>query len=210
MIAQFLDLFFNLNQFLVEVIQSYGLWIYAILFLIVFAETGFIVTPFLPGDSLLFAVGALTAVDGGLDLASILALLFLAAVLGDFVNYNTGYYFGPKVFSRKGSRLFNPNHLAKTEKFYEKHGASTIVIARFVPIIRTFAPFVAGMGKMHRTKFLTYNLFGGFVWVFSFVLLGHFFGNLPFVKTNFQYVVLAIIIISILPIVIGYFKERKS
>jgi len=210
LIEQFLDLFFNLNQFLGEFIQEHGTWIYVLLFVIIFAETGFIVTPFLPGDSLLFAVGALTAIEGGLDLWSLLISLSIAAIIGDFVNYSTGYYFGPKIFTKKDSKLFNPKHLHKTEKFYQKYGPFTIVIARFVPIIRTFAPFVAGMAKMNRAKFITYNISGGLVWIFSFTLLGHYFGNLPFVKKNFQYVIIAIIIVSVLPIVIAYFKERNK
>ncbi len=210
MIDQFLELFFNLNHFLGVFIQEHGSWIYIMLFAIIFAETGFIVTPFLPGDSLLFAVGALTAIEGGLDLWTILLSLSIAAILGDFVNYNTGFYLGPKVFAKKDSKLFNPKHLERTEKFYEKHGPFTIVIARFVPIIRTFAPFVAGMGKMNRGRFVLYNIAGGLAWIFSFTILGHFFGNLPFVKKNFQYVIIAIIIVSVIPLVVTFFKERRK
>jgi len=210
LIDQFLDLFFNLNHFLGLFIQEHGSWIYILLFLIIFAETGFIVTPFLPGDSLLFAVGALTAIENGLNLWTILLSLTIAAIIGDFVNYSTGYYLGPKVFTKKESKLFNPKHLERTEEFYKKYGPFTIVIARFMPIIRTFAPFVAGMGKMNRSRFFLYNITGGIAWIFSFTILGHFFGNLPFVKKNFQYVIIAIIIVSVIPLVIAFFKERRK
>ena len=203
---QLLDLFLNLDQYLFDLTAKYQNWIYLILFLIIFLETGVVVAPFLPGDSLLFAVGALAAL-GLLNLWLILGLLILAAFLGDSVNYSIGKYFGVKVFERD-YRFIKRKHLIKTQEFYERHGGKTILIARFVPIIRTFAPFVAGIGSMNYRQFMAYNLVGGIIWVTVCVVGGYFFGNLPIVKENFSIVVIGIIGISLLPIFIGFLKDR--
>ncbi|MBI3039954.1 DedA family protein [bacterium] len=196
----------HLDKHLLELVGSYGLWVYLILFLIVFAETGLVATPFLPGDSLLFASGAIAA-TGGLNPHLIAVILILAAFIGDTVNYWAGNFFGEKIFSREKSWFFNPEHLIKTKKFYEKHGGKTIIIARFVPIIRTFAPFVAGIGKMSYSRFISYNVIGAVLWVVTILYTGYFFGNLPFVKEHFSLVIFAIIIISILPAVIEYLRH---
>jgi len=203
-----LDFVLHLDKHLGEIVAQYGPWIYAILFLIVFCETGLVVTPILPGDSLLFAVGALCGA-GAMNLALILVLLVVAAILGDTVNYWIGHYIGPKAFSGK-YRFLNPKHLQKTHDFYERYGGKTIIIARFVPIVRTFAPFVAGACTMTYGRFMSYNVVGAFIWVFSITLLGYFFGNLPIVKENFGLVVIAIIVISILPAVVEIFRERAK
>jgi len=208
-VTQLVDLVLHVDHHLDQVIQAYGTWTYALLFVIVFCETGLVVTPFLPGDSLLFAVGAFTA-RGSLDLATSLVLLAAAGILGDSANYWIGARVGPAVFHRKDSRLFNPAHLERTHRFYEKYGAKTIVLARFVPIVRTFAPFVAGIGRMSYAKFLAYNVLGGVVWVGVLVLAGHFFGNIPVVRKNFSLVILAIITLSILPIVVETIRHRRS
>ncbi len=205
---QLLDLFLNLDQYLFDLTAKYQNWIYLILFLIIFLETGVVVAPFLPGDSLLFAVGALAAL-GLLNLWLILGLLITAAFLGDSVNYSIGKYLGAKVFERD-YRFIKRKHLIKTQEFYERHGGKTILIARFVPIIRTFAPFVAGIGNMNYRQFLVYNLGGGIIWVTVCVIGGYFFGNIPIVKENFSVVVLGIIGVSLLPIIIGFIKERIS
>jgi membrane-associated protein len=198
-LARIIDLLLHIDRHLLEVVQTHGTWSYAILFAIVFLETGLVVTPFLPGDSLLFAAGAIAAA-GDLNLAPLLILLSLAAILGDTLNYWIGRRVGARVFV-EGSRFFKQEHLLRTQDFYERHGGKTIVLARFVPIIRTFAPFVAGIGRMHYGSFLAYNVTGGLVWVVGFGLVGYLFGNLPIVKNNFSLVILVIIIISILPIV---------
>lgn len=190
-------------------IQDYGAWTYLILFLIIFCETGLVITPILPGDSLLFAIGVFCGL-GTLDLKLTLALLSVAAILGDTVNYGVGKFIGPKVFHYEGSRIFKKEYLQKTHAFYEKYGGKTIIIARFVPIVRTFAPFVAGVGSMTYGKFLVYNVAGGLLWVFSITLAGFFFGNIPIVKSNFTAVILAIIFISILPGVFEYIKHRRA
>ena len=203
----FLDLLLHLDDHLLELTQQYGTWVYAILFLIVFCETGLVVTPFLPGDSLLFAVGSLVAI-GALDLILVLLLLFAAAVLGDSANYWIGSLVGPKVFTRKHSRFLKKEHLDRTHAFYEKYGGKTIVIARFVPIIRTFAPFVAGIGAMTYSKFFAYNVLGGLVWVVGLVMAGYYFGNLPFVRDHFSIVIFAIIGISLLPALIEIVRHR--
>lgn len=197
----------HLDQHLVTWIQYFGSAIYFILFLIIFAETGLVVLPFLPGDSLLFAVGALTVFDGSLDLLTVLVSLTVAAILGDGVNYHIGKFLGPKVFETN-SRLFKKEYLIETQNFYHKWGAFTIVAARFAPIVRTFAPFIAGVGSMHYRKFLSYNVLGAVSWVFIFVLAGHFFGNLPVVKTNFHIVIFAVIFISMLPMLIPWIKAK--
>ena len=203
-----LDFVLHLDRHLGEIVTQWGPWIYAILFLIVFCETGLVVTPILPGDSLLFAVGALCGA-GAMNLAIILVLLSIAAILGDTVNYWIGHFIGPKAFSGK-YKLLNPKHLEKTHEFYERYGGKTIIIARFVPIVRTFAPFVAGACTMTYVRFMSYNVVGGLIWVFSITLLGYFFGNLEIVKKNFGLVVIAIIVISILPAVVEIFRERAK
>jgi membrane-associated protein len=182
--------------------------VYVLLFMIVFAETGLVVTPFLPGDSLLFVAGTLAAA-GGMDVWLLITLLTIAAIMGDTVNYWFGSFLGPKVFHREDSRLLNRRHLERTHAFYERHGGKTIVIARFIPIIRTFAPFVAGIGKMPYARFLAYNVVGGILWVVSLTLAGFYFGNLPFVKRNLSLVILGIIIVSIMPGVIEYLRHRR-
>jgi len=209
LIHWFVDFFLHLDQHLAEVIQQYGTTTYLILFLIVFLETGLVVTPILPGDSLLFAAGAFAAL-GHLRLWPLFFLLCVAAILGDTVNYAIGARIGPKVFSYSKSRFFNPDHLKKTHEFYEKYGGKTIIIARFVPIVRTFAPFVAGVGQMSYRQFIGYNVIGGVLWVSICVFAGYFFGNLPFVKKNFSVVVIVIVLISLLPAVIEYLKHRAE
>lgn len=207
LIKKFIDIVLHLDRYLKDLVPEYGLWIYAILFLIIFCETGLVVTPFLPGDSLLFAIGALCGA-GALNLWAILGLLTVAAILGDTVNYWVGYHMGPKVF-KTNSRFLNRKHLERTHEFYERYGGKTIVIARFVPIVRTFAPFVAGIGRMSYAKFMSYNVAGGIFWVFSMTLAGYLFGGLDFVKKNFSAVVLGIIIISILPAVFEFIREKR-
>jgi len=211
LLRQFIDLFLHLDKHLNAVMQDYGVWTYAILFVIIFSETGFVVTPFLPGDSLLFAAGALASVEHSvLNLPYLALLLCVAAVLGDSVNYSIGYRIGPRVFSRENSRFLNKNHLLRTQKFYAKHGGKTIILARFIPIIRTFAPFVAGIGKMNYARFLFFNVTGGILWVLSFLLGGYYFGNIPVIKRNFHFVIVAIIIISCIPGVIEFLRARKE
>lgn len=202
-----IDLFLHLDEHLAELIAKYGAWTYAILFGIVFCETGLVATPLLPGDSLLFAAGALAA-TGSLNVHTAVIFLIFAAVLGDTVNYWIGHRVGPKVFHKEKARFFRKEYLDRTHQFYEKHGGKTIVIARFIPIIRTFAPFVAGIGRMRYGKFFLYNVVGGVAWVVSFVYGGYSFGNIPVVKRNFTLVILAIIIISIMPSVMEYLRHR--
>ncbi|MBI1935809.1 DedA family protein [Candidatus Woesearchaeota archaeon] len=203
-----IDFILHLDKYLNILIQNFGAWTYAILFLIVFAETGFVVTPFLPGDSLLFAAGAFAAV-GSLNVLILAFTLAAAAVLGDTINYSTGKFLGSKAFE-KYPKIFKKEYLDKTHKFYEKYGAKTIVLARFVPIVRTFAPFVAGVGKMSYLKFLVYNLAGGILWVALFIFGGYFFGNIPVVKNNFSAVIIIIIIASIIPIAVEVWKHYKK
>ena len=205
----FADFFLHLDTHLAQVIQAYGPWTYALLFTIVFLETGLVVTPFLPGDSLLFAAGSFAAL-GVLDVRLLFGLLCLAAVVGDNLNYAIGHYLGPRVFHYPKSRLFNPDHLRKTHRFYERYGVKTIIIARFVPIVRTFSPFVAGIGAMRYLRFLAYDVVGGIVWVGVCLGAGYFFGNLPFVKKNFSLVILAIIVVSLLPAVVEYMRHRTE
>jgi len=205
----FVDFFLHLDRHLAEVIQAYGTWTYGLLFTIVFLETGLVVTPILPGDSLLFAAGSFAAL-GALDVRLLFVLLSVAAVLGDTVNYAIGHYLGPKVFHYERSRFFNPDHLRKTHQFYEKYGGKTIIIARFVPIVRTFAPFVAGIGAMTYWRFLAYNVVGGILWVAVCLFAGYFFGNLPIVKKNFSLAILAIVILSIMPAVVEYIRHRRE
>ena len=205
----FVDFFLHLDKHLAEVIQAYGTWTYALLFTIVFLETGLVVTPLLPGDSLLFAAGSFAAL-GALDVGLLFVLLSVAAILGDTVNYAIGHYLGPKVFHFPKSRFFNPEHLRQTHTFYEKYGGKTIIIARFVPIVRTFAPFVAGIGAMSYGRFLAYNVVGGVLWVAVCLFAGYFFGNLPFVKKNFSLVIIAIVLVSILPALVEYLRHRRE
>ena len=205
---EFLRLFTELDVALAEIIARHGEWTYAILFAIVFAETGLVVTPFLPGDSLLFAAGALAA-KGGLNVPLMMLLLFMAAVLGDAVNYHVGKAIGPPAFSGR-FRFLKQSHLVKTQAFFEKHGGKAIIYARFVPIVRTFAPFVAGVGTMNYPRFLAYNVIGAFVWVVGLVGLGALVGNIPIIKDNFSKVILIIIVLSVLPIVFEWWKARRA
>ncbi|MBI5634631.1 MAG: DedA family protein [Nitrospirae bacterium] len=207
LIKTFFDIFMHLDKHLGGVIQAYGLWTYLILFLIIFCETGLVITPILPGDSLLFAAGAFAAI-GALDVLWLFVLLTIAAVAGDTLNYWIGSYMGPKIFHKEKVRFLNREYLDRTHRFYEKHGGKTIIIARFMPIIRTFAPFVAGIGKMTYLHFISYNVVGGIVWIASFVFGGFFFGNIPVVKKNFTLVIMAIIVLSVLPGVIEYLRHR--
>ena len=207
MIKTVFDIFMHLDRHLVSVIQDYGVWTYLILFLIIFCETGLVVTPILPGDSLLFAAGALAA-NGALDVLWLFGLLTVAAVAGDTLNYWIGHYLGPKVFHKKDVRFLNREYLDRTHRFYEKHGGKTIIIARFMPIIRTFAPFVAGIGKMTYIRFIGYNVSGGILWIASFVFGGYYFGNIPMVKRNFTLVIVAIIVLSVMPGVIEFLRHR--
>lgn len=202
-----IDFILHAEDHLTEFIANYGVWIYALLFLIIFCETGLVVTPFLPGDSLLFAVGALAArPEMNLRVEIIAPLLLVAGILGDSVNYSIGKWFGPKVFQYEGNRFFKREHLMKTHAFYEKYGGRAIILARFVPIIRTFAPFVAGVGTMNYPKFFTYNVVGAILWVGLFVGAGFLFGNVPIIQKNMKLVILGIIIVSVLPIVWEFYK----
>ena len=207
MFASLIDFVLHIDQHLIELTQTYGLWIYAILFLIVFCETGLVVTPFLPGDSFLFAAGAVAAL-GGMNVHIAAALLLAAAVIGDAVNFAIGKYFGEKLFAKPDSRVFKREYLDKTHAFYEKYGGKTIILARFVPIVRTFAPFVAGMGNMHYGRFIRYNIIGALMWVGLLTYAGYFFGELPVVKNNFGLVVIGIIVVSVLPMVVEIAKAK--
>ncbi|MCC7442947.1 MAG: DedA family protein [Bdellovibrionales bacterium] len=207
----FWDVFMQLDQHLNEWATWMGPWLYVLLFAIVFAETGFVVTPFLPGDSLLFAVGALSALPGSpIQLTQVIVLLIIAGVLGDAVNYSVGRYLGPKVFTRPDSWFLNKQHLTRAQRFYERHGGKTIILARFVPIVRTFAPFVAGVGEMTYRRFAMFNVTGAVAWVTGFTVLGFFFGNLPVVKRNFQFVILGIIFVSVIPVVVEFLRTRRE
>ena len=203
-----IDFILHMDVHLNEIISNYGAWTYGILFLIIFMETGFVVTPFLPGDSLLFAAGTFAAL-GSLNPFYLFGLLSVAAVLGDTINYSIGAYIGERAFSGN-VKFLKKEHLDRTQQFYEKHGGKTIILARFVPIIRTFAPFVAGVGTMKYSRFITYNVVGGIVWVAIFTFLGYYFGNIPFVKKNFELVIFAIIFISFIPPVLEFFKARRE
>ena len=208
---ELLDYVLHLDRYLNQWAGQLGGWTYLLLFIIVFCETGLVVTPFLPGDSLLFAVGALAATDGSpIDVVTVMAALSAAAILGDAVNYSIGRRIGPRVFHREDSVLLNKEHLERTRIFYEKHGGKTIVLARFIPIIRTFAPFVAGIGKMAYPRFALFNITGGIGWVVSVTLLGYFFGNIPVIKENFAIVLVAIVVISTLPVGIELWRARRA
>ena len=204
-----IDILLHFDKYLDVIIRTYGTWTYVILFLIIFCETGLVVTPFLPGDSLLFAAGAFAAL-GSLDPGLLVILLSIAAILGDNVNYWIGHFIGPKAFTKEKSRFLNKEYLERTHQFYEKYGGKTIIIARFIPILRTFAPFVAGIGSMTYKRFTLYNITGGIVWIVTFVLAGYFFGNIPFIKKNFEVVILAIILISFLPGIIEFLRQRSK
>jgi membrane-associated protein len=204
-----IDFILHIDQHLIDITAAYGMWTYAVLAVIVFAETGLVVTPFLPGDSLLFAAGAICAL-GTMNVWVMIALLILAAILGDAVNYTIGNRLGPKIFSSTTSKLLNREHLNRTHAFYERHGGKTIILARFMPIIRTFAPFVAGIGAMRYRQFAVYNVVGAVVWVASFSLLGYYFGNLELVRKNFTLVIGVIIVLSVLPAVWEFLRARKS
>ena len=204
----FIDFVLHMDVYLNDIISNYGAWTYGILFSVIFLETGFVVTPFLPGDSLLFAAGTFAAL-GALNPLYLFLLLSVAAVIGDTVNYSIGAYIGPRAFSGE-IKFLKREHLDKTQAFYEKHGGKTIILARFIPIIRTFAPFVAGIGTMKYSKFILFNVVGGISWVAIFISLGYFFGNIPFVQKNFELVIFAIIFISFIPPVLELFKARKE
>jgi len=205
-INNLIDFVLHLDKYLPEIIQNYGLWTYGILFAIIFMETGFVVTPFLPGDSLLFAAGTFAALDS-LNVWLLWLLVFGAAILGDTVNYWIGHAIGPRAFEQD-IRFLKKEYLERTQRFYEKHGGKTIVLARFVPIVRTFAPFVAGVGTMEYRRFITYNVLGGFLWTGIFIWLGYFFGNIPFVKRNFELVIIAIVLVSVVPMVIEFVRSK--
>ena len=207
LLAQFLDIVLHLDRHLTVLIQTYGTWVYLILFLIIYCETGLVVTPFLPGDSLLFVAGTLAG-SGVLDVHGLFALLVAAAFGGDNTNYWIGRYVGPRVFKRERSRLLNPKHLERTQRFYEKHGGKTVILARFLPIIRTFAPFVAGIGRMVYPKFMFYSFSGSIFWIGFFVYGGYYFGNLPLVKNNLTLFILGIIVLSIMPGVVEFVRQR--
>jgi membrane-associated protein len=211
LISWFIDIVLHLDKHLTELVAAYHLWVYAILFLIIFCETGLVVTPFLPGDSLLFAVGALAAIDqtGTLNAIWVWILLTVAAVLGNEVNFRIGRAIGPRAFSG-GLRWLKQEYLIRTQQFYEKHGGKTIILSRFIPIIRTFAPFVAGVGCMRRRRFAAYNVAGGFAWVSAFTWGGYLFGNVPLVKQNFGLVTIGIVLVSVLPVVWGLLSKNKS
>ena len=208
-VSQLVDFIIHIDVHLGEIIKNYGTWTYLVLFIIIFCETGLVVAPLLPGDSLLFAVGTFAAI-GSLNVSWLFILLSIAAIAGDTVNYWIGAYAGPKIFHKEHVRFLNKEYLEKTHQFYEKYGSKTIIIARFVPIVRTFAPFVAGIGSMTYLKFISYNVIGGIAWIAVCVFAGFYFGNLPFVKDNFSLVILAIIVISILPGVIEFLRQKYN
>ena len=208
-IATFIDIILHLDKHLAMLVQQYGVWIYAILFAIIFSETGFVVTPFLPGDSLLFVAGGLAAL-GGMDITILIGSLVVAAALGNMLNYHIGRYIGPRVFQWQNSRFFNKGALLKTQVFYERHGGKTLVISRFLPLLRTFAPFVAGVGAMDYGRFFFFNLAGAVGWVVSLTLAGYFFANLPWVQKNLSLVIVGIIFVSMIPVAIGWWQERRA
>jgi membrane-associated protein len=214
-LTQAFDYFRHLDVHLAELLRQYGLWTYGILFLIIFCETGLVVTPFLPGDSLLFAAGAVVATansqagEADLNIFFLWLLLVVAAVLGDTVNYQIGRWLGLRVF-RDDARIMKTEYLRRTEKFYAKHGGKTIILARFIPIVRTYAPFVAGASRMDYPKFLSFNIIGGVAWITLFLFAGYFFGNIPFIQKNFEYVVIAIILVSVVPVLIEWLKHRRE
>jgi membrane-associated protein len=204
-----IDFILHIGDHLQQLVNDYGSWIYAILFAIVFCETGLVVLPFLPGDSMLFAAGTIAAV-GDMNIFMLIGLLIIAAILGDFVNFEIGKHFGQKLFANPNSKIFKQSYLEKTHNYYEKYGGRTIIIARFIPIVRTFAPFVAGMGRMHYGEFIRYNIIGAVAWVVIFTLLGYFFGQLPFVKEHFSWIMIGIIVFSVLPMIIEIIRHRMA
>lgn len=211
LIAKLIDFILHIDRHLAEIVAQYGTWTYAVLFAIIFAETGLVVTPFLPGDSLLFAAGAIASLpDTGLNVHVMAFLLFVAAVLGDTVNYWVGARIGPKVFTREDSIFLRKKHLERAHTFFEKYGGQAIILARFVPIVRTFVPFVAGVGAMSYRRFIVYNIIGGFIWIYFFTYAGYLFGAHPFVQKNFKLVILAIIIISVIPMVIETWRVWRE
>lgn len=209
LIQMTIDFILHIDTHLSAIVQNYGIWSYAVLFLIVFCETGLVVLPFLPGDSLIFAAGALVSVSS-MNIFTLLFVLMAAAIVGDTVNYEIGKLLGRGLYENQNIKFIKKEYLDKTNSFYDKHGGKTIILARFVPIVRTFAPFVAGMGKMHYTKFISYNIVGGITWVSLFTLMGYFFGNLPAVQHNFTLVIFAIILVSVLPGVFAYIKSKMG
>jgi membrane-associated protein len=211
LVKKLVDFIIHIDRHLAEIIAAYGLWTYAILFAIIFVETGLVVMPFLPGDSLLFAAGAFAAKpETGLNVHLVAVLLFVAAVLGDTLNYWIGAKLGPAVFKREDSIWLRKKHLERAHEFFERYGGRAIILARFVPIVRTFVPFVAGVGQMTYSRFLAYNVIGGFVWIYFFTYAGFLFGNQPFVQKNFKLVIIAIIILSVLPIVVEFVREWQK
>jgi len=209
-ITWLIDFILHMERYLPQIVAQFGIFTYIILFLVIFVETGLVVTPFLPGDSLLFAAGAIAALPhGGLNVIVLYLVVAAAAIAGDTVNYWIGHYIGPRAFSGN-VRFLKKEYLDRTQAFYEKHGGKTILLARFVPIVRTFAPFVAGVGKMRYGYFISYNIFGGILWTALFTFVGYFFGNLPFIQNNFSLVVIAIIIISVLPMVYEFIKAKRQ
>ena len=208
LITGFIDVVLHLDRHLQGLVANYGVWVYLILFAIIYCETGLVVTPFLPGDSLLFVAGAVAAA-GAIDVHTLLAVLVLASFSGDNTNYWIGRFVGPRLFRRSGSRVLNPAHLERTQQFYEKHGGKTVVIARFVPIVRTFAPFVAGMGRMIYPRFLSYSFAGSVLWIGSLIYAGYYFGNLPFVRQNLSFVIIGIVVLSLMPGVVEFLRSRS-
>ncbi|WP_234124129.1 DedA family protein [Clostridium hydrogenum] len=208
-ITSLINVILHLDKYLAIIIQNYGIWTYAFVFLIIFCETGLVVTPFLPGDSILFAAGVLASI-GTLKIFPLFLVFYLAAVLGDTANYHVGQKIGNKILDKENIKFINKEYLKKAHDFYKKHGSITIVLGRFIPVIRTFVPFVAGIGEMAYSKFSIYNMLGAFLWVVLFLGGGYFFGNLPFIKTHFSYILIAIIIISIIPGILAFIKEKKK
>ena len=209
LLSQFLDIVLHLDRHLVALVQEHGVWVYAILFAIIFAETGFVVTPFLPGDSLLFVAGAVAA-SGAMNVHLLVVLLIVAAVTGNIVNYAVGRWLGKRFFTDQGNRWLNPKHLEKAHAFYETHGGKAVVISRFLPIVRTYIPFVAGLGAMEPGRFTMFNIVGAVLWVGSLTYLGYFFGNIPWIKGNLTAIIVGIIVVSLVPVVLAWLKSRKA
>lgn len=208
-ITSLINVILHLDKYLTVIIKSYGIWTYALIFLIIFCETGLVVTPFLPGDSILFATGALASI-GVLKIFPLFIVFYLAAVIGDTANYHIGQKIGNKILDKENVKYINKEHLKKAHNFYKKHGSMTIVLGRFIPIIRTFVPFVAGIGEMTYPKFITYNMLGALLWVSLFLGGGYFFGNLPFINAHFSYILIAIIVISVIPGILAFIKEKRN
>jgi membrane-associated protein len=209
LLAQFLDIVLHLDRHLVALVQEYGVWVYAILFAIIFSETGFVVTPFLPGDSLLFVAGAVAA-SGAMNVHLLVVLLIAAAIAGNTVNYAIGRWLGKRFFIDQGSRWLNPKHLEKAHAFYEHHGGKAVIISRFLPIVRTYIPFVAGLGSMEPGRYTAFNVAGAVLWVGSLAYLGYFFGNIPWIKGNLTLIIVGIIVVSLVPVVWAWLKSRKA